>query len=293
MKILKTLAPAGITGFLLLLMAPAPAQGPPQGFAAQGLMRGGGMMGTVDPMRSHAMELLQPARTDVRSELHLDIKQKAALDELMDSSRNEMRERMRKQFQSPELDAIRKLPQEEQRARMQEFMQANRAQMMAEQQAWQGELTEKVKAILRPTQIKRMGELDLQYRGVFALTDQKIAEQAKITQEHQGDIAKLYGDFQSSQQQLVQEVFQKMREEFTSGQGAQTGQQGRRPAFNPQEMQNRMQPVMRKIEAQKKEAEEKALAVLSPEEKQGWAALQGEKFTFRKEIVTNGPRGNF
>ena len=72
-----------------------------QGFAGQGLMRGGGMMNTVNPTQSHAMELLQ--RQEVRSDLHLDVKQKAALDELMNSSQTDLQERMRKQFQSPEL----------------------------------------------------------------------------------------------------------------------------------------------------------------------------------------------
>src|SRR5258707_9566159 len=105
----------------------------PQGFAAPAFQgRMGGMAGGVNPIQSHAMELIRPERTDVRSEIHLDIKQKAALDELMNNSQSEIQNKMRQQFQSPELQAIRNLPQDQQRAKMQEFMQANRAQMMAD-----------------------------------------------------------------------------------------------------------------------------------------------------------------
>src|SRR5258708_14439064 len=158
----------------------------------------------------------------------------------MNKSQTEIRDKMRKQFQSSDLQAIRNLPQEEQRAKMQAFMEANRAQMMAEMQAWQGELNEKVKAILRPAQIKRLGELDLQYRGPLALADQKIANQVKLSGEHKSEIAKIYGDFQGAQQQQMQEFFQKMREN-----GAAAGQGGRQGAgggtsggFNPQDFQN-------------------------------------------------------
>jgi hypothetical protein len=250
-----------------------------------------GMGGGVNPLQSHAMELIQPARTDVRSELHLDIKQKAALDELMYNSQAEIRERTRRQFQSPDLQSIRNLPQDQQRQKLQEFMQNNRAQMMADMQAWQGELTEKVKAILRPGQIKRLAELDLQYRGALALADQKVADPLKLSAEHKSEIAKIVGDFQGAQQEQMQAFFQKMRD--SAGTPDQGAQQRARGGFNPQDMQARMQPVLQKIESQKKEAEEKVVALLSPEEKQAWTAALGEKFTFRKDINPNGPRGNF
>jgi len=294
MRFSITIKSAFLSAILAGAAISALAQPAAQGFAApnQGFQgRMGGMGGGVNPLQSHAMELIRPERTDVRSELHLDIKQKAALDELMNNSQSEIQNRVRQQFQSPELQAIRNLPQDQQRAKMQEFMQANRAQMMADMQAWQGELNEKVKAILRPPQIKRLGELDLQYRGPFSLADQKIAKQVNLSDEHKAEIAKIYGDFQAYQQQQMQEFFQKMRENgAAAGQG---GQQGARRGFNPQDFQNQMQPVTQKIEAQKKEAEAKVLALLSPEEKQAWVAVIGEKFTFRKDIVPNGPRGNF
>src|SRR5947207_91881 len=117
MKQITTAASMLFAAFILAAGAGAQAPQGGQGFAGQGLMRGGGMMNTVNPTQSHAMELLQ--RQEVRSDLHLDVKQKAALDELMNSSQTDLQERMRKQFQSPELQAIRKLPQDEQRAKMQ------------------------------------------------------------------------------------------------------------------------------------------------------------------------------
>jgi hypothetical protein len=278
--------------------APGGPQGPQraggQRFGAPMQAMRGGPMGPVDPTRTHVMELLQ--RAEVRSDLHLDIKQKAALDNLDANAPVEIQNRLREQFRNTDVQSIRSLPQEEQRAKLQELAQANRAQVMAEMQAWQGELTEKVKAILRPGQVKRLNEIDLQYRGVLSLTDSKVAELLKVSNEHRTEIGKIYGDFQSAQQQLMQDFVQKMRDSGAFGgpggaQGARQG--GRQSGFNPQEFQARMQPVQQKIEAQKKEAEEKVNALLSAEEKQAWAAAQGEKITFRKDVIPNGPRGNF
>src|SRR5262249_35274846 len=155
-------------------------------------------------------------------------------------------------------------------AKLQELGATMRSQM----QQFQGELTKRVEEILRPNQIARLHELDLQHRGPLALADPKVAEEAQISQEHRVAIMKINGDYQSKVQELMQEFMADMRER-----GLGPGAAGAPPAPGvrtaqtaPQDFQAMFAPVQKKIDPMKKEAGEKAIAVLDEEEKKRWIA---------------------
>jgi hypothetical protein len=227
------------------------------------------------------------ARPEVQSEIHLDLRQKAALAELQGAAPAQMREQMRQNMQQ-----LQGLTPEQRTAKLQELGATLRAQT----QQMQGELTKKVEEILRPNQIARLHELDLQYRGAVALADAKVAEDAKISPEHRVSIAKINGDYQAKVQELVQEFMADMRDRGVGpgnppGAGPAPGQR-RVSQAGPADFQSMFAPVQKKIDVLKKDADEKALAALDDEEKKRWTALQGEPFTFRKDTQNrNRTRG--
>lgn len=254
-----------LTGFSVHL---ALAQGGP------GMMMFGGPGSS--PMMSNTLGLLM--RPDVQTELRLDVRQRTAIAELMEQSRNRMFERMQQRFRNNGPQDFRNLPPEQRRQRGQEI----REQMMAEMQAFQGEINDQIKKILRPEQIKRLYQLDLQWRGPLSMADPKVAEQIKLTPEHRNEILKLLNEFQQQNRELINKYFQQMRE---SG-GFRPGQPPDFSAF-----QNPQSPLRREMDKNRKAAEEKALALLNAEEAANWKAAQGERFTFRNLApAANFPR---
>ncbi len=241
--------------------------------------------GGVNPIQSHTMELLQ--REEVKRELHITLKQRQAMDEATNSSQQQLATQFSQLRNNPDMQKIRSLPPEQRQQAMQEFMQANVQQMVAQYQSWQGEITEKVKQILKPEQIKRLNELDLQYRGSMAMADPRVAERVKLSSESRNQVARIHGDYQAKTQQMRQEFYQQMRDANAPNTGqAPRGQLGQ---VRPPVQTNTMQ-IQQKLDAAKKDAEEKVVAFLSPEEKQNWIAAQGERFTFRKDYPNGGQR---
>lgn len=235
-----------------------------------GAQRGGMMWGGGSPLQSNTMGLLM--RPEVQTELRLDVGQKRALAELMQTSRAEMQQRMRQNFQG-----LRNQPREERRAQMEQM----RTQMREQMAAFQGEINKKVEEILSPKQVKRLHELDLQLRGPLALADPKTAEKVGISAESRAAIAKINMDYQTESRQVTQQFFEQMRADG----GFQRGPQG----FN---WQAAMAPMRQKMQALRKAAEEKAVAQLTAEEKTRWKAAQGEKFRGWRD-VPGAPGGRF
>jgi len=241
-----------ITGILTLALALGV-------LSVAGAQRGGGMRGGAfggdSPTRSNTMGLLM--RPEVQTELRLDIGQRKALDQLFQQSRTEMRQRMRQNFQN-----MRNLSREERRAQMEQM----RTQIQEQRAAYQGEISKKVEEILKPKQVQRLHELDLQRRGPLALADPKVAEEIGISNEKRAQVNKINSDLQAENRQVMQQFFEQMRLQDGVRRGANF------------DWQDAMAPLQRKRAELRKTAEEKVLALLTSEEKARWKAAQGEKF---------------
>jgi len=113
----------------------------------------------------------------------------------------------------------------------------------------------KVDDVLKPDQIKRLKQLEIQAAGTGALMQPEIADKLKIT---------------ADQKQKIQDIQMKagaaMRELFTNG-GFQPGQP---PS---QEFQDKMA-------AARAATDKEILAVLTSSQQSDFAAMQGPKFTF-------------
>lgn len=245
---------AAMAGMMLAVaaVAPALAQGP------------------NNPLRANPMALLQ--RPEVQTELRLDVKQKAAIADLQAGNAQAMGSRIRQAMQGVDFQTLRSLPQQEMEQRMQE----TQAQVQAAYQAWQGELNDRIKAILRPEQMTRLHQLDLQRRGPLALGDVKVQDELKVAPERRAAIQKAVSDYQQADRQLMQEAYQPV---FQSGPLPQ-GQRPRLPDFT-----SPLSPWKQKRDKIKREGEAAALAALSDEERAAWKDALGAPFAFRADPI--------
>jgi hypothetical protein len=235
---------------------------------------GGGFGGPLggSPIMSDPMGLLM--RPEVQNEIHLDLKQKNAIADLMDQSQADRQQRMRQTLQGIDRRGLGNLSPEERQQRMAEIQ----AQMQAAMNVFQGELNDKIKTILKPDQITRLHQLDLQRRGPLSMADPKVAEEVKLTPEHRTEVGKIFNQHQQETQKVMQDAFQQMRAQIQQNGGIQPGQPPALPDFT-----SKQSPLRRKIDKSKSDAEEQVLALLSDDERANWKQAIGVPFKFRPD----------
>lgn len=141
-----------------------------------------------------------------------------------------------------EFAAAFKLDGEERRTKMQEILKT-----------FNEETAKELGTVLKPEQIKRLKQIELQQRGSRAFEDQEVVAGLKISDDQK---AKLKA--------LGEESGKQMREIFQGAQG------------------NR-EEAAKKFQALRKETMDKALAVLSDDQKKAWKELTGEPFEVKFE----------
>jgi hypothetical protein len=164
-----------------------------------------------DPSRSAANYLL--TRNDVRSELSISTRQREALEELNKKAPQEMMDQFRNnqsiQQMQERMRQLRNLPEGErrvQREQMRQEMRQRGEQLMAEFQNFQSDLDKRAEEILTPAQVKRLHQLDLQYRGGLALANPKLAQEFALTPEQSQQINQLLEEFRQQQRDMIAEA---------------------------------------------------------------------------------------
>jgi hypothetical protein len=155
-------------------------------------------------------------------------------------------------------EGFRDLPQNEQAAKIEEFTKkSNEATAKLNK-----EFTPKLQAIVGDDGIKRLKQIQLQSQGAAALTSAEVATELKITDEQKKELAEVETDYTAKQRELFRA----------------DGDREQRTA---------------KIRELQTERDTKALAVLTPEQKEKYTALKGPAFdvsTLRTGF--GGRRGN-
>ena len=202
-------------GIVALIAAPALAQ---QGRGGGGMFGGGGMLLT---------------NKSVQTEIKATEDQKSKLTALADDMRTKATEAR---------EAAKDLSQEERQAKMRELMPKMQADM-------DKALTD----VLKPEQLKRIHEIQVQTAGAMGLTMGRVGDKLKLTDDQKQKI-----------RDLNQEVGQQMREIFQSAQDDREG-------------------AMKKMTALRKETLEKALKVLTADQKKAYDGLAGKPFELKME----------
>ncbi len=127
-----------------------------------------------------------------------------------------------------------------------------RDKMMALNQTISTETMKELDTILKPDQIKRLKQLQLQQRGVQAFADPEVEKALKLTNEQKEKVKTIASDSQTQ-----------MRELFQPGGGAD------------------FQEMAKKRAALQKESMDRIASVLTAEQKQTWKDLVGQPFEFQ------------
>jgi len=288
--------------------APA-APGGGQGRAAFGGQggqgRGGGMRNaaqTVDPAHSAITTLLN--RNDVKSEIMLSQRQS----EDMTAAEQKAQADLQQKVQAARLDrnTLQGLSQDERRAKQQEARQKQQEIRQAGQTEMDAELDKKAQEVLKPDQIKRLHELDLQWRGPLALADPKVAEPFNLTADQKTKITAMLEDYHKTQQDTMSALFPRggngngnggrRNRNGQANPNAQPADPGAQPApatpqaapaapqtpADPAALQAKIDEAKGKVDKAREEIGTKVLALLTEEQKTAWTTAQGKKFTFRK-----------
>lgn len=197
-----------------LLASPAWAQG-----------RGGGGFG----MFGGAML----TNKGVQKELKVDDAQAEKLDAFVKEFRAKHR---------PEFEKVRELPEDQRREKMRELGRSSNEEMLKD-----------LKDVLKPEQVKRFVQIQLQQAGPGVFTRPHVQENLKLTD-----------DQKSKLRAIDEELGQSMRGVSRESAGDRQG-------------------AMKKAADLRKQAKEKAMALLSDEQKSTWKELTGEPFEFKFE----------
>jgi hypothetical protein len=216
------------------------------------------------------------ARQEVQQEIGLDLKQRNALTAMQEEGANAIKERVRlaMQGQDPQVNAMS--PEQRRVWLTRQQQQLARAEATAQQP--QGELDAKILQILRPEQVERLHELDLQKRGPLALGDPRVQQDLKLSSQTRAAESRISGEYRNRLRTIVAEA---MREATQSG----DLRQGNLPDFT-----GRLSPLRKKLEANREQAEKQALDALTDEEKASWTAAQGKPFRFRPDSPQTSSR---
>jgi len=116
------------------------------------------------------------------------------------------------------------------------------------------EITKEVEKVLKPEQAARLKQIVLQQGGILAAArDSELAKKLKLNEEQITKVKKIAEELQADQREL----FPQMRD-------------------NPQETQKKLATV-------RKEAADKAVAVLTAEQKTAWTDMIGKPFEVKME----------
>ncbi|WP_339909474.1 Spy/CpxP family protein refolding chaperone [Symmachiella dynata] len=189
---------------------------------------------------------------EVRTEINLEKGQEESVDEIAKKLRGERGERGDRRN-------LRDLSEEERTK-----MRAERREA-AEKRA--AEAKKMLAGVLDEQQMKRLNQIKIQVEGVRALSDDEVAAKLEITDEQQGKI------------EAAEEANrEKMRE-------AMQGRRGRRDSGD-------REAAMKKMEELRKSAESSVLEILTKEQRDQFAAMQGKKFDMPQPRFGGRGRGD-
>jgi hypothetical protein len=208
-------------GMVAILAGPAMAQGQGRGFG----MMGGGPVNLL-------------GNPSVQKELKLDESQITKATELATATREKVMGLR---------DQLSDLQGQERATKQAELMKPINEEAM-----------KTASAFLKPEQVKRLHQIELQQRGANALTDPTIAKKLGVTDDQAAKVKTILADQQSEMQEIRQ----------SAG--------------------NDFQSMMPKITALRKETNTKVMALMTEDQKKTWKEMTGEPF----EVVQQAPRRN-
>jgi hypothetical protein len=217
------------------------------------------------PTMSYEKTLLR--REDVQNELYLYSLQKEVLTEFVNQTPGQMAARAIQYMPPIKYVDITKLSEEERKQWVAEIgrQAAEQAKKFMEDER------REVRSVLRPEQQKRLHELDLQWRGILALADSRVADEINLSSENRKRIAETVADFEVQRINLISRASQEHKKNGGSQQEFMN------------DFDNSKSPLYQKRQVLLQEFEEKVINLLSDAEKERWRTALGKPFIFSDE----------
>jgi hypothetical protein len=236
---------------------------------------GGALAGlnVIDPGTSYLYALLK--RIDVAQEIHLNARQREAL-EAAETSAHQARQAQMKQSVEAFVTTLRG-------ANADELKQAlhGRAQQMQDQaKSFADARMKTLAAILRPEQLARLRELDFQYRGPLAMGVSDVAQQAALNKDQADGVTGLLREYR---QEVRRNLSFTRTAVFKQGAGGRAAQ-APSPPLNSEEMRVKLVKADREIRKSRVVLGGKALASLPDAQRAQWSKLQGKPFEFHPAL---------
>jgi hypothetical protein len=251
------------------------------------MMSFGGADGSmIDFTRSNERVLLE--RSDVRSELFIDSKQRETLGDMDQQNRQQLQKKMmdavmQATINNPDFKALAQLGgsgQQPNFAVVQDVLNTSFETMQSGLQAFQISLDTKEEALLKPNQVKRLHELDLQWRGLLALSDPTVAKDLDVTADEKAVVAEALKTYLSVQLNTLEPL---MAQAVQFGQQAASSNSAPR-GFDQQEMKRSVSAAMDSdvMTKARTSAESKVKASLTADQLAHWKTMIGKKFYFTR-----------
>ena len=225
----------------------------------------------IDPGVSYIHQLIK--RADVRSDLFLDSKQREQLEALDEAEKQAAQQRI------IQLDGAINGVQGDKAGAAQGAI-ADRAKALHElAQGTADERDRKLAAILTPKQIKRLKELDLQYRGPLAMGVKPISSKALLTDAQAPAVADLLKEYRDSVRKKLG-VEQNITRS-TGPDGSNSVSVNSSISTSPDEMKARMEKAYDEIEQSRRLLGDKALKAVTDTQRSQWKDLTGTRFQFQ------------
>ena len=231
---------------------------------------GGGLAGIgkglniVDPGVSYIFQLIK--RSDVRSELFLDPKQREKLEQMFNEESAAAQQRA---------NALK------------DSLKSGGASVGSAQKATQffgpnaSDREKKLAEILTPKQLKRLKELDLQYRGPLAMGVKPVAEKAKLTETEAPAVADLLQKYHEAVRKALGFEQKVQRTENGNGNTSVSISTSVNITGSQQELEQKAQKAQEVIDAARKALGAQALKSIASDHALEWKGLAGPRFQFQ------------
>ncbi len=255
--------------------------------------------GVLEPDRPHITQMLM--RGDVRGELSLDKMQRETLDMQKGTAGDALRRQARQ-----DAKRVQDLQSEGGDLSFSERQANARAVREAIQQdhlVFESEADKRTLTVLTPAQIKRVVELDLQWRGPFALAAPNLADTLQLSDTQRAAIEAEAKTFLDAQNEALRAAAPGLRPpaptlpQDKSVEKSARVQNARGTSvveihtslvtLTPEQTRARdLKTVvaLQPLQAARMAGEARALALLTPEQQQQWKALLGSPFAFRSNL---------
>jgi Spy/CpxP family protein refolding chaperone len=163
--------------------------------------------------------------------------------------------------QAKKLDTLATETREKNRERFAGLQDATPAERQSKMREAQAELHKGLADVLKPEQVKRFRQIEVQVAGSNAFGQPRVQEALKLTDDQKSKI-----------REINQETMEATRDAFQNAGDDRAA-------------------AMEKVQGLRKEANTKAHALLTEDQKKEWKELTGEPFEFKPEPGQGGPGG--